>query len=53
MMIPICAGPPAEPASDLPEVDASWGGSDSGCLSADAGDESTTPADDSMPHDVM
>ena len=42
-MIPICAGTPAESASDLPEVEASWRGWDPGCPSADAGDKSPTP----------
>lgn len=43
MMIPICGAAPADSASDLPEVDAAWECSGSGCLLADAGAESFTP----------
>ena len=43
MIIPICAGPPADSASDLPEVDASWRGSEPDCLSVVSGVESPTP----------
>ena len=46
IMIPICAGPPADSAaeSDLPEVEASCRGSEPGCLSSDAGGKAPAPA---------
>ena len=43
MMIPICGAASADSASDLPDVDASWERSGSGCLSAEAEDASLTP----------